>query len=282
MYEMRCITTIKMLQGGVVHEVIADALRSAQQGTIVDVAELKKRVTDLMWNRFSESSERLWEYGNRPAGRKQGDITNLLEHYYGFPDALERARDARNCGWQCVENLLGSDLWKSITASDREGWREIDEHGFPSFDLDGIMTYAKVDFAYHDGCPIIIDWKTGQPGADGRTQLTLYSLYAQSKWGWKPEQTRLMAVYLHPELKVEEFTPTLQDVEATEETVKRSFAQMLEMEPAYGPADIADFPISEDTWHCKWCRFQGICEGARRNQPGATESEPIPEPPWEW
>jgi hypothetical protein len=281
MYEMRCITTMKILQGSVVHDVIAEALKSARQGSIIEPGQLKKRVTSLMWEKFSESSDRLWEYGNRPPGRKQNDITNLLEHYYSFPDAMERAREARNAGWQCIENLLGSDLWRDIIASDREGWREIDEDGFPSFDLDGIMTYACIDFAFRGDTPTIIDWKTGRPGADPRTQLTLYSLYAQSKWGWKPEQTRLMAVYLQPDLNVEEFSPTPQDVEATEETVKRSFAEMVEMEPGFGPADIANFPITEDVWNCRWCRFQGICEGAKRLDPGESAPELASEPAWE-
>jgi hypothetical protein len=281
MYEMRCITTIKMMQGSVVHKVIAEALKSARQGSIIDAEQLKRRVTSLMWEKFSESSDRLWEYGNRPPGRKQNDIANLLEHYYQFPNARERAKEARDTGWQCIDNLLASDLWQAIARTDREGWREIDEDGFPSFDLDGILTYACIDFAYHDGTPTIIDWKTGRPAPDGRTQLTLYSLYAQSKWGWKPGQTRLVAAYLQPELVLQEFTPTAIDIEQTEETVKSSFAEMLELEPGFGPADMASFPVTEDTWNCRWCRFQGMCEGVKRLQPVEPGAEPDLEPCWE-
>ena len=281
MYEMRCISTIKMMQGSVVHEVIAEALESAKRGSIVEPESLKKRITKVMWDKFSESADRMWEYGNRPAGRKQGDVTNLLEHYYNLPDARERAREARDTGWQCIDNMISSDLWRQIVGSDRDGWREIDEDDFPSFDLDGIKVYARLDFALLLESPTIIDWKTGRPGDDDRTQLTLYSLYAQSKWGWKPEQTKLIAAHLQPEMQLVQFSPTLEDVERAEETVKRSFAEMVELEPAFGPADIANFPITEKTWCCRLCRFQGICEGAKRIQPGEPAQDTEPEPDWE-
>lgn len=277
-YEMRCITTVKMLQGSVVHMVIAETLQNAKNNTPPDPAHIKKRITDLMWEKFSESANRLWEYGNRPAGRKQADITNLFEHYYNLPDARERAKEARDTAWLCMDNLLASDLWQSIMQSDRDGWREIDEDGFPSFDLDGIKVYARTDFAMQGDAPLIVDWKTGRPGADEKTQLTLYSLYAQAKWGWAPSETRLIGAHLQPELLLEEFSPTDEDVEQTEEAVKRSFAEMVAVEPAYGPADIADFAITEDLWNCRWCRFQRICEGGKRVQPAESPGDQPADP----
>jgi hypothetical protein len=261
---MRCITTLSMMRGLVVHEVIAYALNEARQGRRVQVGEAKEKVTELMRKRYMESAQQLWHIDNRPRGVKASQITNLLEHYYKFPETAQRARDHRQTAFKCVENLLGSEMWEQIAGSDPETWKTVDEDGFPSFDLDGIQVYAVVDFAHaHDG-PTIIDWKTGASGDDDRLQLALYSLYAQSKWGWKPGETTLAAVYLQPEMRIDSFTPSGEDTDAITEVVKQSFGEMMKLEPAYGPAKIDDFPLTENVDNCKWCRFRGICEGAKR------------------
>lgn len=277
LYEMRCITTLKMLGGAVVHSVIAEALQAAREGRPMEAAQARKRVTDIMWSKYQESENRIWHKSNRPPGVKQSDITNLLEHYYGFPDVKAQAKQVRDNGLLCIDNLFRSDLWNSIVNGDKDRWREIDEDGFPKFDLDGITVYARTDFAFVGDEPTIIDWKTGWPGECNRMQLTVYALYAQSQWGWKPEETRLVAAYLQPEIRLERFTPTPQDIEETEAMIRSSFAAMLEFEPAYGPADISRFPIRDLPDHCKWCRFQGFCEGAKRED----NQTPAPEPDWD-
>ena len=89
----------------------------------------------------------------------------------------------------------------------------------------------------------------------------MYSLYARSKWGWDPTQTSLVAVYLQPELTVAQFTPTLDDIDSITAEVKRSFSEMAELEPAFGDAEIDNFPPNADRRRCEWCRFQGLCRG---------------------
>ncbi len=277
LYEMRCITTLKMLGGSVAHQVIAEALQAARDGKPVDAAYARRQITDIMWCKYQESESRIWHRSNRPPGCKQNEFVNLLEHYYGFPDVKAKAKQVRDNMLLCIDNLLSSDLWNSILSSDRDKWLEVDEGGFPKFDLDGIIVYARTDFAYVGDGPTIIDWKTGTPGRDDRVQLSVYALYAQAKWGWKPEQTRLAAVYLQPELSILEHIPTAKDIEDAEEMIRSSFAEMMELEPAYGPADIDRFPIRETPDHCRWCRFQGLCEGAKR----LSEQTTLAEPDWE-
>ena len=264
-FEMRNITTLTMLRGLVVHAVIARALNMVTLGQKVDVKTAKAGVTEVIRERYQESYKRLWHIDNRPPGRKASGITNLLEHYYKFPNVSERAREAQQVAWRCVENLVESSFWNEIVDSDLGKWQAIEGEGFPSFDIDGIQVYTKIDFAHSNGVPTIIDWKTGAQSGDDHRQLTLYSLYAQSKWDWDPHQTKLAAAYLQPELKIDEFTATDEEIESTRDEVKRSFGEMMELEPAFGPADIEDFPVTEDAANCQWCRFQGICEGAKRS-----------------
>jgi hypothetical protein len=184
----------------------------------------------------------------------------------------ERARDAQQVAWACVTNLVESDFWSEITSGDPKQWMEIEEKSFPSFDLDGIQVYCTIDFAHSNSLPTIIDWKTGSPNPADRKQLTLYSLYAQHKWEWNPQQTRLAAIYLYPELNVDSFSPTDEEIESVKAEVKESLNQMLELEPAFGPADIEQFPMTGGPSDCAWCRFQGVCAKGK-SLPG-TDSSP--------
>lgn len=260
LYEMRNISTLAMLRGDVVHIVIAEALRSLRSGRQTDSAAAKRMVTQVIREKYMESVKKLWHIDNRPPGRKIADITNLLEHYYKLPNTHERAREAQQIAWKCVENLLDSDFWADIAKSNPDDWKEIEENEFHSFDLDGIQVYARIDFAHSDGVPTIIDWKTGSPNEQDRKQLVLYSLYARAKWDWDPLETKLAAVYLQPDLVVDSFSPSQGDIETVSDEVKRSFNDMLKMEPAYGEADIEKFPMTDNTADCYWCRFQGICK----------------------
>lgn len=262
LFEMRQIVTLAMLRGQVAHAVIGDALRSVEHGVPVDPGAARRIVTEAIQPKYMESKRRLWHIDNRPKDRKIAEITNLLEHYYKFPvaDVDRQAKEARDAAAQCVENLMTSELWQQIAGSDTQQWNEIDDDkAFNCFDLGGIQVYARVDFAHSCGGPSIIDWKTGASSEQDRRQLVLYSLYAQSKWEWEPEQTSLTAVYLHPELKSDSFRPTSDELAAVKAEVKQSFDQMMELEPAFGPADINLFPETTTKAHCRWCRFQGAC-----------------------
>lgn len=259
LYEMRNISTLTMLRGQVVHAVIGGALRGIRLGVDVDLDMAKQSVTEIMRAKYMESQKRLWHIDNRPQGRKLSEIANILEHYYQFPDVHDRAREARAVAWTCIENLFGSELWREIHASEPRSWKEIDEDDFPCFDIDGIQVYTKIDFAHESGARTIIDWKTGQPGEQDRDQLILYSLYARAKWEWDPEQTDLRVVYLYPEFHIDSFRPTSDQVEAVREAAKRSFEEMVELEPAFGPANIDSFPPTDDRKYCPWCRFRGMC-----------------------
>ena len=264
LFEMRNITTLTMLRGQVVHTVVARALEAIRLDQAVNVPITKEAVTDVIRKRYQESYTRQWHIDNRPQGRKQSEITNLLEHYYKFPNVADRAREARQVAWNCVENLFASSFWEQIAALSPSKWQEVEGENFPSFDLDGILVYAKIDFAYSGDVPTIVDWKTGAAGPGDRKQLMVYSMYAQSKWGWDPLESELAAVYLQPELEVVTFTPSREEIESVREEVKSSFNDLLNIEPAFGPAKIEDFPITDDTRNCLWCRFRGVCEGAER------------------
>lgn len=272
---MRTMTTIAMMRGSVVHQVIVEGLKSIPKNSDFTLAKAKELITELMLKRARESKLRFWETGRRPSGVKQSAVTNLLEHYYNFPDADSRIKSARQVAWAAMENLLDSDLWSQVTGINPADWAEMEDDGFPSFDLDGIQVYTKIDFAHTSGIPTIIDWKTGKPSEADRMQLALYALYAQSKWGWNPLETNLTAAYLYPDFHADSFTPSQIDIEAARELAKASFNEMLELEPVVGPAQIDNFPMTDDTWNCRWCRFQGICVGAARleSTTGLSEEE---------
>jgi len=263
-YKLRMLTTLSALRGSVVHAVIAEMLESIKAGSPLSLESAKERVTDILRERYMESAKRLWHRSHRPPGRRMHEFASLFEHYYRTQDVAEQARDARRVAWSCLENLVASDFWSQVTHSDPSTWIEIEDAGFHSFDLDGIQVYARPDFARSGSPPMIADWKTGEPSDLDRRQLVVYSLYARHRWQWDPLRTALVAVYLHPDVTVDGFTPTDDELRDTEASIKNSFERMLELEPAVGPATMEDFPVTEDCFRCRRCRFQELCVGARR------------------
>ncbi len=262
--EMRNISTLVMLRGSVVHEVIAESLRAVKVGNEVSAEQAADRVTAKMRKKMRESYYKMWHISNRPPGTRQSQFTNLLEHYYGFPDTEERAREHRDIAQSCVRNLLDSDMWREIAATNHSLWQTVDDKPF-FFEIGKYKTCAKLDFAHCDNEPTIIDWKTGHAGAEDRLQLVFYSLCGEHTWGWEPTKTKLMAVYLYPKLEVQLFRPSREEVEEVTQLVMESCRQMLLLEPSGNElADINRFPLTQDIWNCRWCRFQGICEGAKR------------------
>jgi hypothetical protein len=108
--------------------------------------------------------------------------------------------------------------------------------------------------------PTIIDWKTGREDEDDAQQLVLYTIYAEEKWGWNPLTTRLQSVYLSPEeVRIETFTPTIEEIEGLKDHIKTSYAEMAALEPI--PGQIADISLFSQTQSglCKWCNFIRMC-----------------------
>ena len=256
---MRCITNLPKLRGEAVHAAISGALRGVRLGQDIDIETARQSITEMLRCKYQESYTKMWASRESRKGRKWSEICNLHEHYYDYPDVVQKIRDAREVAWRCVENVMESDLWKGIITSDPKQWMEIDEEEFPCFDLEGIKVYTKIDFAHKNGKPTIIDWKSGAKNPADRDQLLVYALYAWEKWDWDPAHTTLMAAYLQPGFELIEFTPTREEIESTKDYVKRSFDEMMALEPAFGPANIDDFPITDNKRACLMCRFKVLC-----------------------
>ncbi len=259
LYKLRMMTTLPALREKTVHTVIAKMLHSIKTGQNTSFDAVKELLTDFLRKCFIESAKRLWHCDNRPPGRKMHEFTNLFEHYYKVPNAVERVREARRIAWSCIENLISSQLWNQIIGSDPSRWLEIEKETYRSFDLDGIQVHAKIDFAHKNGIPTILDWKTSEQTDLDREQLIIYALYAKSRWDWNPTQVQLSAVYLYPEFATDSFIPTTKDLLNIEKLIKTGFEEMLELEPAYGPANIDLFPPTKNTANCLCCRFREMC-----------------------
>ena len=65
----------------------------------------------------------------------------------------------------------------------RDRWLSVDE--LDSWQFEGTKIWVAIDFAYRDadGRVRILDWKTGKERGVDHTQVGIYALYAQRKWG---------------------------------------------------------------------------------------------------
>ncbi|HEY3281572.1 MAG TPA: PD-(D/E)XK nuclease family protein [Armatimonadota bacterium] len=274
-FEMRSLETMAAFRGKAVHSVIAGCLRSASRGEPVDRDQARRRLAGALREGFGQSARGWWSNKQRPSELKIGQVTSLREHYYGWErDEVERAAgEAQRHARSCVDSLLDSDLWRAVSAAPESRWALIEGERPASFYLDGVLVYMKVDFAYWDSAPTIVDWKTGKPGDGDRSQLALYALYAQDQWGWDPLQVRLMPVYLHPTLQSDSFQAKADQLENVRQRVRRSFEEMQRLEPAPGcAADEALFPRTEDLKVCRWCTFQGACDRVSVPSPRASDA----------
>jgi CRISPR/Cas system-associated exonuclease Cas4 (RecB family) len=108
-----------------------------------------------------------------------------------------------------------------------------------------------------------MDWKTGKPDEKKHSkQLTGYSLWANQHFGKKVADIIATIVYIYPyynEKSVEindrlitEFSSTV--VDETEDM----YRYLIDKEKNI-PKDKKEFPVTGNTFFCKYCNYKEIC-----------------------
>jgi hypothetical protein len=129
--------------------------------------------------------------------REASRIVGLVEHEYG--DAVP-GEDWKRLYETVVDGSLrafyASETLDTIRRTPRERWLTVDE--LDSWQFEGTKVWVAIDFAYKDadGRVQILDWKTGKERGVDHTQIAIYSMYAQGKWGVAPDDVVGGLVYL--------------------------------------------------------------------------------------
>ena len=180
---------------------------------------------------------------------------NLFEHYYDQRPEPEVLRQKMEKAARCIRNFYECGLYDSI---DPDQIISVDE--FDVFELEGVKVFAIPDLVVSSDKYTLYDWKTGRPSEKDQMQLSMYVLYAISKWGITKDDAVIMPVYLSNE------SVALDSIECIDSDVVMSC-----MAESYGKmkAVLSDVdnnivdpdkcPRTTETWRCNYCKFKEIC-----------------------
>lgn len=255
LYLMKNLQTRPTWIGSAVHEVAERAIKGLRDGRAPTAEEAHQQL-DRKLRRDLEDSK---------AGRYRRNpkrILGLQEHYY--------AEDGGNIDWEeaistalgCVATFFESAAWKRLVATGGRTVRSVED--LDSFLVDGVKVWVKLDLAVDgkDGNVVIVDWKTGQhhQKEDVDLQLGIYGLYGARVWGISPD--RIVAF----DLNLRDGQQTTHPIdEATLAVVERYISESIrEMKAPLddaqaNTASIEAFPMTEERWRCRRCRFRRAC-----------------------
>lgn len=251
-YILKNLSSRQQWAGHVVHEFIALALAMTRAGEPPPVEDLVARARGRMRDDFVRSRRR--EYRARPKR-----VVGLVEHELGA-----RVSDAEwKANWDIAESSLrrfyASTWLQRARTLPRQAWLPIDEIG--SFELEGHKVFAGPDFAYRDGDRLmLVDWKTGRPRPEDRDQVQGYALFAQARWGARPQDVVARLVYLASGEEVD-VSVAPGDLESFLALFRQSVRAMRAplLDPTRNVARREDFPMTEDAARCGLCAFQRLC-----------------------
>ncbi len=256
LYVLKKLSSRWQWAGSTVHEALKQMLaRARATGEFRPLDDLLRRTHERARAQWASSREKsYWREASRIAG--------LVEHEYAEPIPGEEWKRV----WEeVVEGSLrgfyGSETFDRVRRIPPERWLSVDE--LDSWIFEGVKVWVAIDFAYRDdaGKVHVLDWKTGRGRDVDRTQVGVYALYAQGKWGLAPDDVVAGLVYL---ADAGEHVPVAVDpaaLEACQGEMRRSIAAMRATldDPARNVASLERFPQLGDRDPCRRCPFRRPC-----------------------
>ncbi len=257
LYVLKKLSSRWQWAGSVVHDSIKRMLERARRtGRFRTLDEVLEHTRDRARRQWAISREKSY-------WREASQITGLVEHEYAEPVVNEEWKRIWD---EVIEGSLrafyASETFARIQGMPREKWLAVDE--LDSWVFEGTKVWVAVDFAFADagGVIHILDWKTGRERAVDHTQVGIYALYAQHKWGAEPQGVMGGLVYLS--------TPTGNRVgvradpaalDACRDEMRRSISAMRERlhDAPRNVARLEQFPQLPERESCRRCPFRRPC-----------------------
>lgn len=154
-----------------------------------------------------------------------------------------------------MENLRNSEIYNWLLTLRAEEVLEIDPP-FNNFMFNGTKVYAIPDvLARVDGIYYIVDWKTGKIPSM-KNQASIYKLYVAHKYDADPDNIKIKVGGLGEGRDTYAHTMSLEE---TEEFIESSKGDMLDLMDERGLTRAEDFPLTDNTFRCRYCSFREIC-----------------------
>jgi hypothetical protein len=259
LYVLKKLSSRWQWAGSVVHTSLKNLLSAARvTGTFWPLEKLLERTRARARAEWSTSREKAY-------WRESSKIVGLVEHEYGeaIADAeWKRLYEAVIDGG--LRRFYASAAFEEIRRTPRDQWLTVDD--LDSWQFEGTKIWVAIDFAYRDasGQVQVLDWKTGKERGVDHTQVGIYALYAQRKWGVPPEGVVGGLVYLVGDGDAAERVTVPADpaaLAACESTMRTSIAGMKAAlaDPDRNQARLDAFPMIEARESCRRCPFRRPC-----------------------
>jgi PD-(D/E)XK nuclease superfamily len=261
LYVLKKLSSRWQWAGSVVHTTLKGLLQRARSTgdlpRLEDVLERARRRARAEWAGSREKS--YW--------RESSKIVGLVEHEYGdvVPD-----EDWKRLYETVVDGSLrafyASETLERIRSTPRDRWLTVDD--LDAWGFEGTKIWVAIDFAYRDddGRVQILDWKTGKERGVDHTQIAIYALYAQRKWGVSVDGVVGGLVYLvgNGDGKGGERVSVAADAAALDACQAQMRASIAEMkgalaDPARNVAVADAFPQLQGRESCRRCPFRRPC-----------------------
>jgi hypothetical protein len=257
LYVLKKLASRWQWAGSVVHDSLKQLLerarRTGQFRPLEEVLERARQRARLEWSTSREKS--YWREASRVVG--------LVEHEYG--EAVP-SQEWKRIWDEVIEGSLrafyASEAYAVIQETPRAQWLSVDE--LDSWTFEGTKVWVAVDFAYRDGAGAVhvLDWKTGREREVDHTQVGIYVLYAQQKWGTSARSVAGELVYLST-AKGDRVSVDVGDaeLESCQGAMRSSIAAMRERlaDPARNVARLETFPQVVEHDRCGRCPFRRPC-----------------------
>jgi len=257
LYVLKKLSSRWQWAGSAVHDALKGMLARARgTGQFRPLDELLEQTRQRARRAWSESREKsYWHASGKTAG--------LVEHEYGEPVP---STEWKRLWDEVIEGSLrafyASETFERIQHTPRAKWLTVDE--LDSWVFEGVKIWVAIDFAYQDegGLIHVLDWKTGRERAVDHTQVGIYALYAQQKWGVPPAQVLGGLVYLSsPSGERVSVGADAEALEGCQGEMRRSIAAMQELldDRPGNVARLERFPQLPDQAGCARCAFRRPC-----------------------
>jgi hypothetical protein len=256
LYVLKKLSSRWQWAGSLVHDALKEMLtRAKATGRITPVEDLCRRTHDKARAQWANSREKsYWGVPSR--------IVGLVEHEYAEPvPGEEWKRIYHDVVDGSLRAFYQSEIFAQIQATPRDRWLTVDV--LDSWEFEGTKVWVAIDFAYRDeqGILHILDWKTGKERGVDHTQIGIYALFAQQKWGVSAAELMGGLVYLQSGAARTEVQADPATLESCKSEMRESIAAMkapLE-DPKANRARLEMFPQLEDPAACKRCPFRRPC-----------------------
>lgn len=269
-YSLKCLQGIHAWKGDLLHRTIQYHIQSVRNGAEVSVEELLQWVNQVATREWSSSLKLCRE--QFPQAKKN---VVLVEHYY--PETREKFSSQTTLGLilhnisEWILNYYTSQMAGTI----RKAPKNIPGSGIISIEeldhilVDGVKVWVKMDLVLvtaKNPC-LIVDWKSGKRSMADTRQLSIYSMYANQKWGIPLSMIRAVDIYLREGKDKYEIYPHVDeaDIADTVSFIRSSIDSMRELlidVENNVPGDISMFPMCSQEpkrFPCSYCNFRGMC-----------------------